>query len=990
MSQKKRVSDLAKEIGMPGAELLKKLREWGFDIKSAQTGLAEFEELQIRGKLEALNMMGRKPDPVAATQADELSDLSGGLIVKKKKKKKLDGADEAGVESHEAPPAYAPSEVAAPSEASPMPAAPTAAAPTVVSTAAPATPPTVGGPPPGTPVVARPTAAQAEPAEPEAEPAVDIPRPRPAPVATNAAPVHEAASARTSDEPEAREAEPARSAATPDAASAVPTARPPVQPLAPAASAASASPGAPPARAPAAPATGQSAPAVTPPHVGAPGSSAPLPSTTPARLGKVVGFIDLSKLAAQPRRPTTESRRLRSKDDVAPDVRPTLGQGKKGALVRGDRGGARDTMTASQLRDREAGRFLRRNAMGGGPGGRGYGGGRPRRGEGLLSPLSGKELEIEAPVTLKKLADKLSVKFNELVKVGLQNLGLGLGQLSINAVLDEDTAVLMAQEYNVELKVSHGIAAETALIEGIKKKRVGVDAEHLITRPPTVAFMGHVDHGKTTLIDSIRSSRVASGESGGITQHIGAYQVATKKGHKLTIIDTPGHAAFTAMRARGANAVDIVVLVVASDDGPMPSTEEALAHARAAKVPLVVALTKVDKAESNLQKAKENLTKLQLIPEEWGGDTAMIPVSAVKGTGIEELLERVFLESEVLQLKSHPSGPAKGIVLEAEINAGKGIVAHLLVQDGTLKRGDVILAGEGYGKVRAMFDDRGRAVDEAPPSMPIEVTGLSALPSIGQAFYVVESLAQAKEVATEREKKNRAVQLSQENRQTVTAESLMRAVADKARKTINLVVRADVQGSVEVLKNALNELKHEEVEVKVLFAGVGQVTENDINLASPGGAIVIAFHVGTNDKARTASERLGVEVRYYEVIYELLDHIRLLMEGVLAPEMAEEVLGHVEIRALFKSSKIGTIAGSHVTDGSIIRDSKIRVLRGGKVIHTGQLGSLKREKDDVKEVRAGFDCGITVKDWQDVQVGDVIEAYKIVTLKRTLGSAALT
>ncbi len=967
---------------MPGAELLKKLREWGFDIKSAQTGLAEFEELQIRGKLEALNMMGRKPDPAAATQADDLSDVSGGLIVKKKKKKKLDGADESGAEPHEAP-----TDTAPPAEAVPAP-APSAPQPVVAQ-------PEVGTPPPPAPTLARPAAAPEEPDEPEVEHPVDIPRPKSiVPAAPPAAPVH---------------AIPARTAAGP--ASGGPSAGAPT----PGGAASPAAPREPePARAEAPTAANRSLssrwpwplprrwracrrrsdPAGSAPHVEA--LACPRPRlTTPARLGKVVGFIDLSKLASQPRRPTTESRRLRSKDDVAPDVRPTLGAGKKGALVRGDRGGARDTMTASQLRDREAGRFLRRNAMGGGPGGgpgRGYGagGGRPRRGEGLLSPLSGKELEIEAPVTLKKLADKLSVKFNELVKVGLQNLGLPAGQLTINAVLDEDSAVLMAQEYNVELKVSHATAAETALIENIKKKRVGVDAEQLITRPPTVAFMGHVDHGKTTLIDAIRSSRVADGESGGITQHIGAYQVATKKGHKLTIIDTPGHAAFTAMRARGANAVDIVVLVVASDDGPMPSTEEALAHARVAKVPLVVALTKTDKPESNLQKAKENLTKLQLIPEEWGGDTAMIPVSALKGTGIEDLLERVFLESEVLQLKSHPRGPAKGIVLEAQIDPGKGIVAHLLVQDGTLKRGDVILAGEGYGKVRAMFDDRARAVDEAAPSMPVEVTGLSALPSIGEAFYVVESLAQAKEVATEREKKNRAVQLSQEQRQTVTAASLMKAVADKARKTINLVVRADVQGSVEVLKNALSELKHDEVEVKVLLAGVGQVTENDINLASPASAIVIAFHVGTNDKARTAAERLGVEVRYYEVIYELLDHIRLLMEGVLAPEMSEEVIGHVEIRALFKSSKIGTIAGSHVTDGSIIRDSKVRVLRGGKVIHTGQLGSLKREKDDVKEVRAGFDCGITVKDWQDVQVGDVIEAYKIVTQKRTLGSAALT
>lgn len=964
MSQKKRVSDLAKEIGIPGAELLKKLRELGFDIKSAQSGLEEFQELQIRGKLEALNMMGRKPDPAAATQADDLSDVSGGLIVKKKKKKKLDGAEDATTDAVEASPEVAPV----------VEAAPVAPAPAVVH-------PTAGTPPPpAAPTVARPAAAPDEPTERDDEHPVEIPRPAPTRDAGVRAP-------RPSEEP-VREV--AAKLETPTAPVVEPAARP--APLAPAAAATAPSAGTPPAPAAAPTPTAPAAPpsAGTPPTPTAPAAPPAPPSPPPpSRAGKVVGFIDLSKLP-QARRPTTESRRLRSKDDVAPQVMPTLGAGKKGGLVRGDRGGARDQMTASQLRDREAGRFLRRNALGGGPGGRGYGGGsgggRPRRGEGLISPLSGKELEIEAPVTLKKLAEKLAVKPNELVKVGLQNLGLPLTALSINAVLDEDTAVLMAQEYNVGLKVVQEVAAETALIEGIKKKRTGVDAEHLVTRPPTVAFMGHVDHGKTTLIDAIRSSRVADGESGGITQHIGAYQVTTKKGHKLTIIDTPGHAAFTAMRSRGAHAVDIVVLVVAADDGPMPSTEEALAHARAAKVPLVVALTKVDKADANLQKAKENLTKLQLIPEEWGGDTAMIPVSAIKGTGVEDLLERVFLESEVLDLKSHPRGPAKGIVLEAEINAGKGIVAHLLVQDGTLKRGDVILAGEGYGKVRAMFDDRARAAEEAAPSMPVEVTGLSALPSIGQAFYVVESLAQAKEVATEREKKNRAVQLSQEQRQTVTAESLMRAVADKARKTINLVVRADVQGSVEVLKNALSELKHEEVEVKVLFAGVGQVTENDVNLAGPSSGIVIAFHVGTNDKARIAAERLGVEVRYYEVIYELLDHIRLLMEGVLAPEMSEEITGHVEIRALFKSSKIGTIAGSHVTDGSIVRDSKVRVLRDGKVVHTGQLASLKREKDDAKEVRAGFDCGLTIKDWQDVQIGDVVEAYKIVTQKRTLGS----
>jgi translation initiation factor IF-2 len=436
------------------------------------------------------------------------------------------------------------------------------------------------------------------------------------------------------------------------------------------------------------------------------------------------------------------------------------------------------------------------------------------------------------------------------------------------------------------------------------------------------------------------------------------------------------------MRARGAKAVDIVVLVVAADDGPMASTEEALAHARAAKVPVVVALTKMDKPDANPQKSQEGLSRLGLIPEEWGGDTAMIKVSALKGEGVDELLERVFLESEVLELKSHPQGPAQGVVIEAAVSEGKGIVAHLLVQDGTLKRGDVILAGEGFGKVRAMHDDRNKTVDEAGPSMPVEVSGLSALPGVGETFYVVDDLAQAKKVAEERERKNRAMSLTE--RRTVTAESLSRAVEEEKRLTINMVVRADVQGSVEVLKSTLGELKHEEVEVKVLLAGVGAVTENDVNLAATSGAMIVAFHVGVNDKARQAAERMGVEIAYYEVIYELLDRMRSLMEGTLAPEMAEEVTGHVEIRALFRSSKIGLIAGCHVTDGSISRDSKVRLMRDGNVIYTGTLASLKREKDDAKEVRAGFDCGIVLKDYQDVQERDVIEAFKIIKVKRTL------
>jgi translation initiation factor IF-2 len=939
LSQKKRVNDLAKEVGMSGADLVKKLRDWGFNIKSAMSSLEEFEELQIRGMMEARGLL--KEVKVAS---QDPSEAAGGLVLRRKKKKKADGEGDAGTgDEVEVQP---PQRVGQP----------------VVETRPSHPAPSVAFEP-----TARPQERETRgPLTVESEPAPALPHTQP--IAAQSAPTIER------DEPEVRESQPP-SFDGPNAPI-VEIPRPPTstpQPHAPR-----------PLEAQPQPTQAASTAPTAPPETEG-GVVKPQPSKIK---GTVIGRIDLSKIrTTAPKKPTSESRRLRSKDDVAPDVQPTLGHDKKRALVRGDRG-PRGQLSSGQLRERESSRFLRRNATSSG-GQRGSSAGGPRmhrREEGSSSPLSGQVVQIDVPVTLKKLADRLSVKANELITLSIRRLGMDLMKVNLNSVLDEDTATLLANEFNVDLKITHEVAAETALIDEIKKKRTDIADENLINRPPTVAFLGHVDHGKTTLIDAIRESRVAEGEAGGITQHIGAYQVTTKKGHTLTIIDTPGHAAFTAMRARGARAVDIVVLVVASDDGPMPSTEEALAHANAAKVPLVVALTKIDKAESNVEKAKQSMTKLGLVPEEWGGDIAMIPVSAVKRLGVEELLERVFLESEVLQLQCHPKGPAQGIVLEAEKSEGKGIVAHLLIQDGTLNRGDVILAGEGYGKVRSMQNDRGKTVDQAPPSMPVEVTGLSELPGIGESFYVVESLAKAKEVAEERQKKSRALSLVESR--AVTADSLAQRLKEQAKQSINLVVRADVQGSVEVLKSALSELKHEEVEVKVLFAGVGAVTENDVNLASTSTAIIIAFHVGVNDKARAASERLGTEIRYYEVIYELLDHMRELMEGTLAPEIAEEVTAHVEVRALFKSSKVGNIAGCHVLDGTIQRDSRVRLMRDGRVIFNGQLGSLRREKDEAKEVRAGFDCGLTVKDYQDVRPGDVLEAFKIVKKKRTLGDTA--
>ena len=919
MTQKKRIYDLAKEYGMSGDDLAKKLRDMGFsEIKGRMTALDDFMVLQIQGTLEAHGLI-----PESMKGAAEQSGI--GLVLKRKKKKKL--GDVAGADEAEPPsPPSAPE--AKPEEAK------------VVE-----------------------TEPEVEPAPPEVEPAAEEPEeaPAPAPVAPRAtrAPKEKEAVAPA---PAAKEAPAEPEAPPPAPAKAAPASREKAKPE--------------PEPAP--------AQAEAPPEAPAASKTPPPEPKTPKRQGKVVGFIDLTKIqSAQPKKP--ESRRIRSKDDVAPQVMPTLAHDKKRALLRGDRG-AREQLTAGQLREREAGRFLRRRT----PGPAGAPAGRPQRGgprpDGSASPHSGGKVAIDMPITVKKLAEALSVKSGELMTVAIRQLGMDMMKLNINALIDEDTAVLLAHEFGVELAVSTQLAAEETLIGELKKKRTDVEEGRLLPSPPTVAFLGHVDHGKTTLIDAIRRSSLVEGESGGITQHIGAYRVTTAQGHPLTIIDTPGHAAFTAMRARGAEAVDVVVLVVAADDGPKPQTEEALAHAKAAKTPVIVALTKMDKPDANPKRAIEGLGRLGLVPEAWGGDTAVLEVSAVKGTGIQELLERVFLESEVLELKSHFEGPASGVVLEAEIQQGKGIVAHLLVQDGTLQRGDVILAGEGYGKVRSMHDDRGQVVESATPSMPVEVSGLSALPGVGEAFYVVADLAQAKEVAEERERKNRATSLTE--RRTVTAEALMKAVAEDARQSINLIVRADVQGSVEVLRSALSELKHEEVGVRVLHAGVGAVTESDVLLATSSNATVIAFHTGVNDKAREAAERGGVPIKHYEILYEVLDDVRDLMEGLLAPEIVQEVTGHVEVRALFKSSKVGVIAGSHVLDGSIFRDSKVRVLREGKVLSDGPLASLRREKDDAKEVREGFDCGIVLRDFQDVQPGDVLEAYRVTKVKRTLGDKA--
>jgi translation initiation factor IF-2 len=425
-----------------------------------------------------------------------------------------------------------------------------------------------------------------------------------------------------------------------------------------------------------------------------------------------------------------------------------------------------------------------------------------------------------------------------------------------------------------------------------------------------------------------------------------------------------------------------VVLVVAADDGVMPQTEEALNHARAAKTLVVVALNKIDKAGANSERVKSQLAALGLQPEEWGGTTAMLAVSGLKGTGIEELLERVFLESEVLELKCHLEGPASGIVLEAEIQQGKGKVAHLLIQNGSLSKGDVILAGEGYGRVRSIHDDRGKLLDHAGPSMPVEVTGLNELPTVGDRFYVVDSLEKAQEVATERARTSR--QLSQVERRTVSHENILQVVADAEKPTINLIVKADKQGSVEVLKHQVGLFAHDEMQINLLHAGVGAVTESDVDLATTSNSRILAFHTSANARVRQMAERGGVEIKLYDVLYDLLEDIKRLMEGELAPEQREEISGHAEVRRVFKSSKFGNISGCFVLDGHLYRSSQARLLRDSKVVYTGAIASLRREKDDTREVREGFECGITLKDYDDVREGDVIEAFKVVEVKRTL------
>jgi len=623
-----------------------------------------------------------------------------------------------------------------------------------------------------------------------------------------------------------------------------------------------------------------------------------------------------------------------------------------------------------------------RGDSGGGVGGwhaRGGGRHRPPSGGGdqttFAQPTEPLVREVAVPetITVGELAHRMSVKAVEVIKA-LMKLGT---MATINQVLDQETAIILVEEMGHKAKAAKLDDPESYLVTSDDQQPV-LD---LKPRPPVVTVMGHVDHGKTSLLDYIRRTKVAAGEAGGITQHIGAYHVETPRG-VVTFLDTPGHEAFTAMRARGAQATDIVILVVAADDGVMPQTIEAINHAKAADVPLVVALNKIDKHEANPDKVKQELLTHGVVPEEYGGDSPVVPVSAKTGQGVDSLLEQVLLQAEVLELKAARDVPAKGVVIEARLDKGRGPVATLLVQSGTLKRGDIVLTGAVYGRVRAMLDETGKPVQEAGPSIPVEVQGLSEVPTAGEEMMVIADERKAREIANFRQGKFRDVKFAKQH--ATKLENMFGQMAEGEKKVLTLVIKADVQGSQEALVHALTRLATEEVKVTVVHAGVGAITESDVNLAMAARAVIIGFNTRADATARKLIESAGIQVRYYNIIYDAVEEIKAALSGMLAPERKESVLGMVEVRQVFRISKIGTVAGCYVLEGVVKRSAQVRVLRDNVVVHTGEIDSLKRFKDDVREVKAGFECGMSLKNFADIKEKDQFEVFEIVEVARTL------
>ena len=649
-----------------------------------------------------------------------------------------------------------------------------------------------------------------------------------------------------------------------------------------------------------------------------------------------------------------DARARRTKEQAKPrPQRPETRYGRKELHVAGDKSGRR----------RRKAPLRRRPVAVGGDSKHGF--------ERPTAPVV-HEVEIPESISVAELAQRMAIKGNEVVKV-LFNMG---AMVTINQVIDQDTAALVVEELGHIAKPIDSADVDEKLL---------ADEEQLtgeeISRPPVVTIMGHVDHGKTSLLDYIRHTKVAAGEAGGITQHIGAYSVATDKG-KISFLDTPGHAAFTAMRARGAQATDIVVLVVAADDGVMPQTIEAIQHSKAAGVPLVVAVNKIDRENADPERVKNELSQHEVIPEDWGGEQIFVNVSALTGEGIDELLDAILLQAEVMDLKAVAEGPAHGLVIESSLEKGRGAGATLLVQAGTLKQGDMIIAGEEYGRIRNMFDETGSSIEEAGPSNPAVVLGLSKTPSAGDDFLVVKNERKAREVAEFRQGKTRDAKLAQQ--QASKLDDMFSQMKEGKLSTVPIIIKSDVHGSAEALRDALTKLSNDEVKVKVLGSSVGGITETDANLAAASDAFIIGFNVRADAAARTAIKESGVDVRYYSIIYEAIDDVKAAITGMLAPEIREQIVGTAEVKEVFRSPKFGDIAGCIVSEGYVKRSNPIRVLRDHIVIYEGELESLRRFKDDVNEVRAGTECGIGVKNYNDVKVGDHIECFERVEVARTL------
>ena len=636
---------------------------------------------------------------------------------------------------------------------------------------------------------------------------------------------------------------------------------------------------------------------------------------------------------------------------------------KKGIPTRGDAGGAN-----------------RPSAWRGGPRG---GGGGNRRGNDRndrndhhshAAPVEARTLEVHVPetITVSELAHKMSIKASEVIKALMK-----MGQMvTINQPLDQDTAMIIVEEMGHK-----ALVAALDDPEAFTQDETAQQDVPLLPRAPVVTVMGHVDHGKTSLLDYIRRAKVAPGEAGGITQHIGAYHVETPRG-MVSFLDTPGHEAFTAMRARGAQATDIVILVVAADDGVMPQTKEAIKHAKAAGVPIVVAITKSDKPDANPERVKQELVVEQVVPEEYGGESPFIPVSSKTGMGIDDLLEQVLLQAEVLELKAPVESMAKGLVIEARLDKGRGPVATVLVQSGTLKVGDVVLAGQTFGRVRAMLDENGKPAKTAGPSIPVEIQGLTEVPQAGDEFMVMSDERRAREIATYRAGKFRNTKLARQ--QAAKLENMFADMTAGEVKMLPIIVKADVQGSQEALSQSLLKLSTDEVKVQLVYTGVGGISESDINLAIASKAIVIGFNVRADAGARKLAEGNGVDLHYYSIIYDAVDELKVAMSGMLAPEQREEILGTAEIRTVFVASKIGTVAGSYITSGMVHRNAKFRLLRENVVVYTGDIDSLKRLKDDVREVKEGFECGIKLKNYNDIKENDQLEFFEIKEIARTL------